>query len=57
MGVDAVDQPVEVLAHPGVGPGAVGRLEQDVDGAVELDPRALEMAELQLALAGFEMVL
>ena len=39
--VDPVDQAVEVLAHPRVGAGAVGGFEQDVDGAVELGPRAV----------------
>ena len=57
VGVDPVDQPIEVLAHPRVGAGAVGRFQQDVNGPVELDPRAIEMTHLQLALAGVEMCL
>ena len=57
VGVDAVDQPVEVLAQPRVGPGAVRRLEEDVDRPVELRPRPIEVPELQLALAGVEMLL
>ena len=36
VGADPVDQPVEMLADPRLGPAAVGRLEQHVDGAVEL---------------------
>ena len=46
-----------MLAHPRVRPRAVGGLEQDVDGTVELDPGAVEVSELQLTLAGFEMLL
>ena len=57
VGVDPVDQAIEMLPHPGVGPGAVGRLEEHVDGTVELGAGALEMAEFQLSLAGGEMVL
>ena len=57
VGVDPIDQPIEMLAHPRIGPGAVGRLEQHVDGAVELDAGALEVSQLQLAFTGGEMVL
>ncbi len=56
VGVDAIDEPVEVLAEPRIGPGAVGGLEQDVDGAVEFGARAFEVADLQLAFAGFEVL-
>ena len=35
VGADAVDQPVEMLADARLGPGAVRRFEQHVDGAVE----------------------
>ena len=57
VGVDAVDEAIEVLPHPRVGPGAVWRLEEHIDRPIELDAGALEMTELQLALTGREMVL
>ena len=57
MSIDAVDEAIEVLPHPRVRPGAVWRLEEDIDRPIEFDPRALEMAELQLTLTGCEMVL
>ena len=55
--VDAVDQPIEMLPHPGVGPRPVRGLEQHVNGAVELDPGAVEVAQLELAFAGVEVLL
>ena len=36
VGADPIDQPIEMLADARLGPPAVGRLEQHVDGAVEL---------------------
>ena len=39
-GADPIDQAIEMLAEAGVGAGAAGRLEQDVEGAVELAARA-----------------
>ena len=44
VGVNPIDQPVEVLAKTGVGPRSVRRLEQHFDGAVEFDSRAIEVA-------------
>ena len=57
VGVDAIDQPIEVLAQPRVGAGAVRRFEQNVDGLVELLAGLVEVAGLELALAGVEMTL
>ena len=55
--VDAVDEAIEVLAGARVRPRAVRGLQHDVDGTVELDPGAVEVTQLQLALAGLEMLL
>ena len=55
--VDSVHQTVEMRAEAGVGPRAVRRLEQDVQRAVELASGAIEMPDLELALAGVEMLL
>ena len=57
VGADAVDQPVEMLADPRLGAGAVRRLEQHVDGAVELLLRRLDVALLELLLAGLEIAI
>ena len=46
-----------MLAQPRVGAGAVGRLEQHLDGLVERLAGLVEMPGLQLALAGVEMAL
>ena len=54
---DAVHQALEVLSDPEVGPGTLGRLEQDVESAVELVPGAFEVAERQFLLAGLEMAI
>ena len=51
VGADAVDQTIEMLADARLGPRAVGRFEQNVDGAVELHLRRVEMPLLELALA------
>ena len=50
-----VHQPIEMLAHPDVGVGTLGCLEQHVQGSVELVPGAFEVAKRQLLLAGLEM--
>ena len=44
LGIDPVHQAVEVGAQAGVGPGAVRRLEQDVERLVEFAPRPIEVA-------------
>ena len=49
---DAIDQPIELLAQPRFGARAARRGQQHIDGAVELDAGAIEVADLQLALAG-----
>ena len=56
-GADAIDEAIEVVAEPSVRPRAVRRLEQDVDRAVELDARLVEMAQFGFALAGGEVAL
>ena len=48
---DAIDQAIELLAQPRLGARAARRGQQHVDGAVELDAGAIEVADLQLALA------
>ncbi len=53
---DAIDQAVEVLAQPRVSAGAARRFEQRIEGEVELDPGAHEVAQPQLLLAQREMV-
>ena len=55
VGADAVDETVEMLADPRLGPAAVGRLQQDVDGAVEFLFRRLDVPLLELRLAGLEV--
>ncbi len=57
VGVDPIDQPIEMLPQPRVGAGAVGRFEQHVYRPIEVAARALEVAHLQFALAGFEVLL
>ena len=57
VGADPIDQPVEMLADARLGAAAVGRFEQDVHGLVELLPRRFDVPELELALAGLEMLL
>ena len=57
VGVDPIDQPVEMLAQSRVGARAVGRFEQHFDGAVELDSRAVQVSQAKLALAGQEVLL
>ncbi len=56
-GVDPIDQPIEMLPQPRIGPGPVGRFEQHVHRPIEVAARALEVAHLQLTLAGFEVLL
>jgi hypothetical protein len=57
VGADAIDQPVEVLADPRLGPCAVRRFEQHVDRAVEFLLRTLEVPLLELRLTGLEMAI
>ena len=57
VGVDPVDQPVEMFPEPGVASRPVGRFEEQFDRPVELGSCLLEVPELQLALAGEEMLL
>ena len=52
---DAIDEPIEMLANPRVGPRARRRLEQHVEGGVELGLGAGQVAERQLLAALFEM--
>ena len=52
---DPIDQAVEVLADAGVGPGAARRLQQHVEGAVELVLGLLEVADGEFLLALVEM--
>jgi hypothetical protein len=53
--VDAVDQAIEMFPHARVGARAVGRLQQDVDGAIEFHLGAVEVTHLQFTLASLEM--
>ena len=55
VGADPIDEPIEMLADPRLGAAAVGRLEQHVDRAVELLLGRLDVAQLELRLAGFEV--
>ena len=48
---DAVDEPVELLAQARFGAGAARRRQQHVERLVELHPGAIEVADLELALA------
>ena len=48
---DTVDEPVELLTEPGFGSRATRRGQQDVDGAIELHAGAVEVSDLELALA------
>ena len=57
VGADPIDEPVEMLANPRFGSAAVGRLEQDVDGAIEFLTRGIDVPELELALAGLEVAI
>ena len=57
LGVDPVYQAVELGAQPGVGPGAIRRLEQHVERLVELGPRPIQVSDLHLPLAGVVMLL
>ena len=55
VGVDPVDQPVEMLPQTSIGPRTVRRLEQHLDRGIERFPRFVEVPGLQLPLAGLEM--
>ena len=57
VGADALDQRVEMLADARLGAGAVGRLQQHLDGEIERRARLLEVPQAQLALARGEMAL
>src|SRR6185503_14066329 len=52
LSADAIDQAIEMVAQPGIGPGPRGRLEQDRDGQVELATGLVEVAVRQLTLTG-----
>ena len=47
-GADPIDQAVEVFANSRLGPSAVGRFNQQVEGPIELLLRRLGVAEGQL---------
>jgi len=51
---DAVDEAIEVLADTRLGASAVRRLEEQIDGPIELLTRGFDVTELQLALTGSE---
>jgi hypothetical protein len=55
IGADPIDETVEMLADPRFGPAAVGRLQQNVDRAIELLFRRLDVPLFELGLAGFEV--
>ena len=57
LGIDPVHQTIEMRAQAGVRARAVRRLEQDVERPVELASGAIEVADLQLALAGVVVLL
>ena len=52
---DAIDEAVEVLPEPSIGASAVGRLEQDIERAVEFAARPFEVPERQFLLASREV--
>ena len=56
IGADAIDQAIEMLADARLGPRAVGRFEQHVDGAIELLLGGVEVPLLELRLARLEVV-
>ena len=55
MRVDAVDEPIEVFPQSRVGPCSVRGLKENVNRAIELGLRAIEVAHFQLSLAGVEV--
>jgi hypothetical protein len=52
-GADPVDEAIEVVAEPGVGAGAVGRLQQERHRPIELAAGLIEVPLRQLTPAGF----
>jgi hypothetical protein len=57
IGVDAIDEAVEVFPEPRIGARSVRRFEQDADGAVEFFARLVEMAGVQFLFARLEVPL
>ena len=51
VGADAIDEPIEVLPDARLGPRAVGRFEQHVDGAIEFLLGGFEVTLLELVSA------
>ena len=53
---DAIDEPIEVLAQPGIPAGAVRRFEQGIERPIELSLGAQEVADRQFLPACLEML-
>ena len=52
---DAIDEPIEVLAQPGIPAGAVRRLEQGIERPIEFSLGAQEVADREFLAACLEM--